>query len=140
MPILTHEFTDIVVYGAPRSTIAPYVETAAAAMGVTLSPDPKPDQGYFPRSAHFRFVEAGIPSVYLEPGYANGGEAAHAEHLANNYHRPSDDMTKPINFESGARFAELNARIMLALANADTRPLWKKDDFFARMFNGPQEP
>ncbi|MFN7180218.1 M28 family metallopeptidase [Hyphomonas sp.] len=140
MPILTHEFTDIIVYGAPRSTIAPHVESAAAEMGVTLSPDPKPDQGYFTRSDHFRFVEASIPSVYLEPGFANGGEAAHAEHLANNYHRPSDDMTKPINFESGARFAELNARIALALANADTRPLWKKDDFFARMFNGPQEP
>ncbi|HAY07768.1 MAG TPA: M28 family metallopeptidase [Hyphomonas sp.] len=140
MPILTHEFSDLIVYGAPRSTIAPYVEAAAAEMGVTLSPDPKPDQGYFTRSDHFRFVEAGIPSVYLEPGFANGGETAHAEHLANNYHRPSDDMTRPINFESGARFAELNARIMLALANADTRPLWKKDDFFARMFNGPQEP
>lgn len=140
MPILTYDFTDVIVYGAPRSTIGPYVEEAAAAMSITLSPDPAPEQGFFTRSDHFRFVEAGIPSVYLAPGLENGGAEAMAIHLAQNYHRPSDDMSNNIDFNAAARFAELNARIMLALANADTRPLWKKDDFFARMFNGPQEP
>lgn len=140
MPILTYDFTDVIVYGAPRSTIGPYVEEAAAAMNVKLSPDPAPEQGFFTRSDHFRFVEAGIPSVYLVPGLENGGAEAMAIHLARNYHRPSDDMSNALDFNAAARFAELNARIMLALANAEVRPLWKKDDFFARQFNGPQEP
>lgn len=140
MPLLTYDFTDLIVYGALRSTIAPAVETVATEMGLTLSPDPTPEQGYFTRSDHYRFVEAGIPSVYLEPGLQNGGDTAHAEHLARNYHRPSDDMNQAINFNAGARFADVNARIILALANGDTRPLWKKDDFFARQFNGPMEP
>lgn len=140
MPILTYDFTDVVVYGAPRSTIAPSVEIAAAEMNLVLSPDPSPDQGFFTRSDHFRFVEAGIPSVYLTPGMQNGGDKANADHMAKNYHRPSDDMSNNLDFNAAARFAELNARIALAISNQDIRPLWKKDDFFARQFNGPMEP
>ncbi len=140
MPILTYDFTDVIVFGATRSTIAVAVEAAAKEMGIALSPDPVPDQGLFTRSDHFRFVEAGIPSVYLDPGFQNGGDTAFAEHMAKNYHRPTDDMSNNLNFDAGARFADLNARIALALANQDVRPLWKKDDFFARQFNGPMEP
>ena len=140
MPILTYDFTDVIVYGALRSNIAATVETAAAAMGVTISPDPTPEQGIFTRSDHFRFVEAGIPAVYLKPGFQNGGDIAWADHQARNYHRPSDDMSNNLDFNAAARFAELNARIALALASQDARPLWKKDDFFARQFGGPMEP
>lgn len=140
MPILTYDFTDIIVYGALRSNIAATVETAASAMGIAISPDPTPEQGTFTRSDHFRFVEEGVPSVYLKPGFQNGGDVAFAEHQAKNYHRPSDDMSNNLDFNAAARFAELNARIAVALANQDFRPLWKKDDFFARQFNGPMEP
>lgn len=140
MPILTYDFTDVIVYGGLRSTMGPTVEAALASMGVANSPDPTPEQGTFTRSDHFRFVEAGIPSVFLATGLQNGGDAAIAEHRAKNYHRPSDDMSNNLDFNAAAKFAELNARIALALANQDTRPLWKKDDFFARQFNGPMEP
>lgn len=140
MPILTYDFTDVIVFGAPRSTIAPAVEAAAGEMNIALSPDPMPDQGFFTRSDHFRFVEAGIPSVYLSPGLQNGGAEAAAIHQTKNYHRPSDDMSNNLDFAAAAKFSELNARIALTLANGETRPLWKKDDFFARQFDGPTEP
>lgn len=140
MPILTYPFTDLVVFGGARSTIIEEVEKAAAEMNITLSPDPVPDQGLFTRSDHFRFVEAGIPSVYLIPGWENGGAEEFARHMTTNYHRPSDDMANSIDFDAAARFAAIKARIALALANADQRPLWRKDDFFARQFNGPMEP
>ncbi|MEO0465789.1 MAG: M28 family metallopeptidase [Pseudomonadota bacterium] len=139
MPILTYDFTDVIVFGASRSTIIDAVESATGEMGITLSPDPMPEQGLFTRSDHFRFVEAGIPSVYLIPGLAGEGEAAFAEHMANNYHRPSDDMSEPIDFDAGAKFAEMKARIALTLANGDDRPLWRSGDFFAVTFDGPQE-
>lgn len=140
MPILTYPFTDLVVFGGARSTIIEEVEKAAADMDITLSPDPVPDQGLFTRSDHFRFVEAGIPSVYLIPGWENGGAEEFARHMTSNYHRPSDDMANAIDFDAAARFAAIKARIAVALANADQRPLWRKDDFFARQFNGPMEP
>lgn len=138
MPVLTYEFEDVVAFGSDRSTIAAAVSSAANEMGMQLSPDPFPDQGLFTRSDHFRLVEIGVPSIFLATGTANGGDAAWAEHFATNYHRPSDDMENNISFEAAANFAEINARIALTLANAETRPLWLKDDFFARQFDGPQ--
>lgn len=138
MPVLTYEFEDVVAFGSDRSTIAAAVRSAANEMGMQLSPDPFPDQGLFTRSDHFRLVEIGVPSIFLATGTANGGDAAWAEHFATNYHRPSDDMDNRISFQAAANFAEINARIALTLANAETRPLWVKDDFFARQFNGPQ--
>ena len=69
---------------------------------------------------------------------ANGGEAAWAEHFEKHYHRPSDDMDNDLDFAAAAKFAELKTRITLTVANAATRPLWRKDDFFARQFDGPQ--
>ncbi len=138
MPVLTYAFEDVVAFGSDRSTIAGAVSAAANEMGMQLSPDPFPDQGLFTRSDHFRLVEIGVPSIFLATGTANGGDAAWAEHFATNYHRPSDDMDNAISFEAAAKFAEINARIALTLANADERPLWRKGDFFARQFNGPQ--
>ena len=35
-----------------------------------------PDEGIFTRSDHYRFVEQGVPAVFLATGFANGGEAA----------------------------------------------------------------
>jgi len=138
MPVLTYAFEDVVAFGSDRSTIESAVQQAAAEMDMTLSPDPFPDQGLFTRSDHFRLVEIGVPSIFLATGFANGGQEAWATHFAQNYHRPSDDMQNNIDFDAAARFAEINARIALNLANRDQRPLWNKDDFFARQFNGPQ--
>ncbi len=138
MPVLTYAFEDVVAFGSDRSTIESAVQKAAEDMNMTLSPDPFPDQGLFTRSDHFRLVEIGVPSIFLATGFANGGEEAWATHFAQNYHRPSDDMDNNIDFDAAARFAEVNARIALTLANRDDRPLWNKDDFFARQFNGPQ--
>jgi hypothetical protein len=137
MPVLTYEFTDVIVFGGERSTLRAAVAKAAAEMNVTIGEDPYPEQGVFTRSDHFRFVEEGVPAVFLSTGFANGGEAAWTKHFKEDYHRPSDDMDNGLDFDAAAKFAELNTRIALTIANADERPLWNKDDFFALQFNGP---
>ncbi|MGI9327959.1 MAG: M28 family metallopeptidase [Pseudomonadales bacterium] len=137
MPLLTYAFEDVIVYGGSRSTLRASIEAAAAQMSVTIGEDPFPEQGLFTRSDHFRFVEEGIPAVMLATGMANGGQAAWAEHFAKRYHRPSDDMNNSLDFDAAARFAELNTRIALMVANETQRPLWHHGDFFARQFNGP---
>ncbi|HET7086812.1 MAG TPA: M28 family metallopeptidase [Rhizomicrobium sp.] len=133
MPILTYDFTDVVAFGADRSSIGPSVARAAARLNVKLSPDPAPDEGTFTRSDHYRFVEQGIPAVFLATGYANGGEAATKFFLKNNYHKPSDDLSQPIRYEMGAKFARLNYEITRELADG-ARPQWNKGDFFAAKF------
>ena len=134
MPILTYEFTDVVGFGANRSSIGPSVAHAAAGMNVKLSPDPMPDEGVFTRSDHYRFVEQGIPAVFLATGYANGGEAATKFFMKNHYHKPSDDLSQPIRYDMGAKFARLNHAITRELADSDARPSWNKGDFFAAKF------
>ena len=138
MPIMTYPFTDIIAFGAERSTLYPIVEAAAQKAGLALSPDPKPDEGLFVRSDQYSYVKQGVPSVFLKPGFANGGEEATAAFRKDNYHKPSDEPGL-IDFDQLRRFADVNYEIARGVADMPVRPLWKKGDFFARTFNGPME-
>jgi Zn-dependent M28 family amino/carboxypeptidase len=139
MPLLTYDFTDVIAFGAEHSTIGRTVAEAGREMNVAVSPDPMPQERLFVRSDHYRFVQRGIPSVFLMTGYANGGRAAWARYLTFFYHQPSDDLRQAIRWTAGARFAELNYRIARALANADPRPSWYRGDYFGDSF-APGEP
>jgi Zn-dependent M28 family amino/carboxypeptidase len=134
MPILTYDFVDVVAFGAERSSLGPTVARAAARLGVKLSPDPLPEEGLFTRSDHFRFVEQGVPSVFLMTGFENGGQVAFTGFLRDRYHKPSDDLSQPIDYAAGAKFAAINYEIAREIADADARPAWNKGDFFGTLF------
>ena len=70
----------------------------------------------------------------LATGMANGGEAAWGEFLGQHYHQPSDDLSQPIVWSAGAKFAELNYRVVRALADADARAQWYASDYFGDLF------
>lgn len=139
MPLLLYDFTDVIAFGAEHSTIARTAATAAAGMNVKIAADPMPQESLFVRSDHYRFVERGVPSIFLMTGYANGGEAAWKTFLSTNYHKPSDDLSQPINWVAAARFAELNYRIARALADAERRPMWYRGSYFGNRF-APTQP
>lgn len=134
MPMITYDFIDVVAYGAGHSSVATFVAAAAAEMGVKLSPDPIPEETIFVRSDHYAFVQKGVPAIMLATGYGGEGAAAWGKFLATNYHQPSDDMSLPIHWDQGARFAQLNWRIMERIANSPDLPRWYKDDFFGDRF------
>jgi len=134
MPILTYDFTDVVAFGAERSTIGEAVRRAAGRLGVALSPDPMPEEGLFTRSDHFRFVEVGVPSTFLMTGFGNGGEEKFRSFLRDHYHKPSDQLDLPIDYAAGAKFARINYEIARELADQPARPAWLKGDFFGTRF------
>lgn len=134
MPVILYEFTDVVAFGAERSSIGPIMQAALDAEGITLSPDPIPELGIFTRSDHYRFVEQGVPSIFLWPGFANGGEEKFWDFYKNHYHRPGDDISQPILYDALARFADVNFIIAKALANAPQKPAWNEGDFFGDLF------
>jgi hypothetical protein len=142
MPMLTYDFTDVVAYGADHSTLGEVYRKAGATMGVTLSPDPMPEQTIFVRSDHYALVKAGIPAVLLMTGMQNGGQAAWDTFFAKNYHQPSDDLKQPIRWDTGARFAKLNYLVARDLADADQAPRWYAGDYFGGLFapNAPTAP
>lgn len=134
MPLLLYPFTDVIAFGADHSTLGRIVADAARPMGIALAPDPMPAEGIFTRSDHYRFVQQGVPAVFLATGYANGGEAAWKSFFDGHYHQPADDMNQPIDWAAGARFADVNYRITRALADADQAPRWFADDYFGNLF------
>jgi hypothetical protein len=139
MPLLLYDFTDVVAFGADHSTVARTVAQAARGMGIAVGPDPMPEQTIFVRSDHYQFVRGGVPAILLFTGYANGGKAKWDDFFARTYHKPNDDMSQPINWNAGARYAKLNYEISRILADADQRPLWYRGDYFGERF-APGQP
>jgi hypothetical protein len=140
MPLLIGDASDVVPIGLEHSTLEPVVRRAAAAAGLTLTPDPFPEEVIFIRSDQYEFVRAGIPAIYLLSGVKlrDGGDGVKgiAEFLAKRYHLPSDDVDQPIHWPGAARLAWLNHHIALEIANDPARPAWKTGDFFGERF-GP---
>lgn len=139
MPILTYDFQDVVAFGAEHSTLGPIVEKAAKAEGVSLSPDPLPAEGLFTRSDHYRFVQEGVPAVFLMTGFAGPGKEAFEHFLKTDYHQPSDQLSLPFHWDAAAKFAKVNYAIAREIADERQAPRWYKGDFFGDAF-APDAP
>ncbi len=135
MPVITYDFADVVAFGAERSNLHPQVVAATEEFGLTLSPDPQPEQGFFTRSDQYSYVRAGVPAVYLDLGFANGGEEAQGLVFDNHYHEPSDEIDL-IDFDALERFTAVNHAIARNVANMDETPAWVPGDFFGTTFGG----
>ncbi|MBA4353868.1 MAG: peptidase M28 [Novosphingobium sp.] len=142
MPVLTYMFSDVVAFGAENSTMGPVVAEAARKAGIKLSPDPMPEEGLFTRSDHYRFVQQGVPAVFMMTGFEGPGEKAFRDFLKTNYHQPSDDLKLPFNWDAAALFAKVNYFTVQSLANADERPRWYASSFFGKEFapSAPKAP
>jgi Zn-dependent M28 family amino/carboxypeptidase len=131
---------DVVADGAERSTLAAPVGRAAAALGLSVSPDPVPEQGFFLRSDQAPFARAGVPSLIFRPGFRDraGGtdhnRALFTKWRGTAYHSPLDKFDQrdpPIDFESGISMARLIYTTALDVADAESRPRWNPGDVFA---------
>jgi hypothetical protein len=141
MPVLLYDFTDVIAFGANHSSLQRVLETAVAKVGLTLTPDPIPEQAIFTRSDHYSFVQRGVPAIFLMTGWntpagAGEGGKVFTDFLTAHYHKPSDDLNRPFDYAAGAKFAHVNAMIAREIANADARPQWKEGDFFGELFGG----
>ena len=139
MPLLLYDFGDVIAFGAEHSTLGAAVAEAAGAFGVKLTPDPFPEQNIFVRSDHYRFVQQGVPSVFLVTGTTSmDGEtdtqSIFEGFLQEHYHAPSDDLNLPIDYRAAARFTRINTRIGEIVGNQRERPCWHEGDFFGETF------
>ena len=133
MPVLLYDFSDVIAFGAEHSTMGPIVGRASARMGIELAADPLPQEGLFTRSDHYRFVQEGVPAVFLMTGFSNGGQEKFTDFLSTHYHRPSDDMKLPFDWNAGAKFARINYLIAREIADAPEAPRWYEDSFFGKV-------
>ncbi|MGJ8663799.1 MAG: M28 family peptidase, partial [Marinicella sp.] len=135
MPILTNVFDQLIGFGAQHSTLWDVISVAAENNGMKLIPDPMPEQNIFVRSDQYSFVKKGIPAVYLVTA-DNAGmvfeehELSSLEFRTHHYHKPSDQLDLPINYDVAATFVKINRAIAMEIANAKDRPKWNKGSFF----------
>lgn len=139
MPLILYPFADVIAFGAQHSTMAGMVEKAAANHEIQLTPDPMPNQALFVRSDHYSFVQQGIPSIFLVPGFNSkdpdiNGQELFMNFIRHHYHQPSDSMNLPINFEAGKTFTLVNFEIGREIANSKQRPRWHEGDYFGELF------
>jgi Zn-dependent M28 family amino/carboxypeptidase len=139
MPILTYDFRDICAFGAEHSSVGELIAKVAQSRGVPVSPDPQPERRRFTRSDQYSFVKAGIPAAALNTGVHSltedgAGQKARSEIELKHYHRVTDDISLPINYEAAARFANLGAAVIVELANTPARPQWNARNFFGDTF------
>jgi hypothetical protein len=139
MPLLLYPLADVIAFGAEHSSLEQTISEVVAEEDFVLATDPIPEQVLFIRSDQYSFVKKGVPSVFLVPGFTStdpaiDGGAIFNAHLQTHYHQPSDDLSRPIDWDSALRFARANVRIGYAVAEADERPTWNEGDFFGDKF------
>lgn len=139
MPILLHDFNEVVALGGDHSTLGAAVARAAGELGLKMAADPQPEQARFTRSDQYSFVRRGIPAVILGPGAGSfnpqeDGAALMRDFRRLRYHQPGDDLSQPFHWAAVQRYAQLHVGVMQALAQQAQRPQWLPGDFFGELF------
>ncbi len=127
--------SDITFEGNDRSSLGNDIAMVAKEMGLTVVPDPVPEQGRFYRSDHFSFAKVGIPAISIEGGSTFvGADSATAraasERYAKDYHQPSDEIYPDWNYDGAVQEGEFIIRLAWRIANAKEMPRWNAGDEF----------
>src|SRR5690349_11880304 len=129
---------DFIPLGAERSSLKAIVEAVAKEMGLTVSPDARPEQGSFFRSDHLPFARVGVPSISLKEGsdYVGhtkewGDEQFRAYNTAH-YHQPSDEMSDTWDYRGMIQEAEIALAIGRKIADLPAKPRFNPGDEFAK--------
>lgn len=133
MPILTYRTGEMIAFGAEHSSLKSSVAKAMNEHQIEMIPDPMPEQALFVRSDQYSLVKQGIPAVYLKPSdkeIKTNTSTAHDLFRKQHYHKPSDDLNLPIDYEWAAQFVDINLAIAQGIANTEQTPKWNDDSFF----------
>jgi Zn-dependent M28 family amino/carboxypeptidase len=124
----------IEVQGLTESTLGEQVRAAARKLGVEVQTDREPEQNRFIRSDQYSFIRNGVPSLAFKFGYQTGSpdEKIRRDWVRDRYHKPSDDLSQPVDLEAAAKFNRVIMGLLERVANDAARPRWNDDSFFKR--------
>ena len=138
-----------IVGGLGNDTIAAGTPADVVVLGQGLSPDmdaviaaaarsqkrrvivDAASDGFFPRSDHYPFAQAGVPILIATSIFAPGSKAATDRYFADHYHKPSDEYRPGMSFDAAAADIDLAWRVGLRLANSKVWPGWKAGSAYA---------
>ncbi len=139
MPLFPAPVRSLIAWGAEHTTLGALTLSAATKAGWVVTPDPMPEETIFVRSDQYPFVQSGVPSIYLSSGMKPVDPAVDlagmwSTHLKTRYHKPSDDLSQPVDWPSAGALAVLITDIVTDTANASPAPAWLPNDFFGGLY------
>jgi Zn-dependent M28 family amino/carboxypeptidase len=129
----------MVGYGAEHSSLGPMLVDVSGALGITVAPDPVPDEKVFYRSDHYSFVERGVPALMLmgaPEGDIQNAMKRMKEWEKTDYHQPGDVVQANWAWEGAKSVADVMGVMGLRLANGDQMPSWLATSRFAKLERG----
>jgi len=127
---------DVIVIGGGKSDLDRFLDAALKADGRTITPDAKPEAGYYYRSDHFAFAKRGVPMIYLESGQdlVNGGKAAgeaiEKDYTENRYHGPKDEFDPAWDWSGVMSSLQIYYRLGRMMGTSTSWPNWIAGDEF----------
>src|ERR1051325_4975817 len=96
----------IEVQGLTESTLGDQVRAAAKSLGVDVQADQEPEKNRFIRSTQYTFIRNAVPALAFKFGYEFGSpeEKIRRDWVRDLYHKPSDDLTQPVDAAAAALF------------------------------------
>jgi len=132
----------IVGFGMEHSDLGEMLTAVSAAMGVSIIPDPMPEEKTFYRSDHYAFVKKGVPALMLL-GAADVSKERLVESMKEydrtHYHQPTDTITPAWDWQGPLGLAQLGLVLGMRVADAEAMPSWLKSSPLNRP-RGTNEP
>ena len=123
---------DLLVIGAPFSGFSEVLGRVLRPLGMRVTPDPVPDQGYLFRSDQLAWLKAGVPAAWIDGGMeyegrpAGWGDQKRAEYRARIYHTPFDDVREDFDYSGLVQLAEITAGLVREVG-AGRASAWRSD-------------
>lgn len=125
----------LVGYGAEHSSLGALLNEVAAASGLRIIPDPRPEEKSFYRSDHYFFVKKGIPGIMIL-GVPDGAVETWVERLKKwektDYHQPTDIVRPDWDWSGPRTVASVMLLMGLRAANSEAMPAWLPSSVFNR--------
>jgi Zn-dependent M28 family amino/carboxypeptidase len=127
---------DVTAVGFGKSALDQFLDAALKADGRTVTPDPKPEAGYYYRSDHFAFAKLGVPMLYIDGGQdlieggRAAGEAVAKDYTDNRYHGPKDAFNEAWDWSGVMADLQLYYRLGRMMATSTSWPNWNEGDEF----------
>jgi Zn-dependent M28 family amino/carboxypeptidase len=121
--------------GAGRVDLEDDLSRLAGAQGRSIEPEVAPEAGWYQRSDHYAFAQAGVPSIYFRAGrdLAAGGRADAVVEQYNTqcYHQRCDEFQDSWDMAAAAQDGALVHALAQDVANSSRWPAWKAGSDFA---------
>jgi Zn-dependent M28 family amino/carboxypeptidase len=137
---------DLTIFGSGNTDLEEYARAAALLQGREVTPEPRPEQGFYFRSDSFSFAAAGVPALYATGGLddtARGpvwGRAQLEDYMAHRYHQPSDQYSADLDVRGALDDLRLYYDVGNRVAHTRRFPRWNSNSEFRVSRDRKQAP